>query len=336
MKAYSSARDEYSGTNAILLDANENPFESEVNRYPDPYQRRLKEKISEIKKVPPSQIFLGNGSDEAIDLILRIFCEPGVDNIVSIDPSYGMYQVAADIHNINVIKAPLKSDFSLQADEVIKCADSHTKIIMLCSPNNPSGNLLESAKIEQIISQFHGIVVLDEAYIDFAQAESFIHRLDKYPNLIVLQTFSKAWGMAGVRLGLAYASEEIIRLFNKVKPPYNINQLTQDFVFKKLNQLEVFEAELKEVVKERDRLSQALDQLEITEHVYPSDSNFLLVRFRQAERIFNNLYEQKIILRDRSRVRYGKDCLRITVGTRHENDKLLEALKNEEKSIIYR
>ncbi|MTI23230.1 histidinol-phosphate transaminase [Fulvivirga sp. RKSG066] len=328
LKAYSSARDEYSSTGeAVLLDANENPYKSAVNRYPDPYQREVKSKLAEIKSVKPSQIFLGNGSDEAIDLIFRIFCEPGKDNIVITDPTYGMYEVSAGINNIEIIKAPLNTDFSLDPGAVLTAINENTKVVFLCSPNNPSGNLLDEAAIEKIADSFNGILVVDEAYIDFAGTASFAKNLDKYKQLIVLQTFSKAWGMAGVRLGMAFANQEIISLFNKVKPPYNINELTQQYALQQLSNPELIRKNIVQIIAERDKLKRELESLPSVDMVFPSDSNFLLVRFSNAKTLFDQLVEKKIIVRDRSKVRFGDNCLRITVGTPEENNLLIDTLK---------
>jgi len=327
LKGYSSARDEFSGNDATLLDANENPFPTKVNRYPDPYQRELKKKIAELKEVSIDQIFLGNGSDEAIDLIFRIFCEPGVDNIATVEPTYGMYQVSADINNIPVTRASLTSDFTLDSNEVLTKISENTKIIFLCSPNNPSGNDLEASQINTIIENFKGIVVVDEAYIDFAEQPSFTKRLNDYQNLIVLQTFSKAWGMAGLRLGMAFASPQIIKLFNKVKPPYNVNTLTQQYAIEALSNVNEVTEKIRTLIKERTRLTDELEQLKIVKRVFPSAANFLLVRFENASEVFNYLTDLNIIVRDRSKVRYGDNCLRITIGTEKENTELLNALK---------
>jgi len=327
LKPYSSARDEYSGEDAILMDANENPFETAVNRYPDPYQRAIKKKLSQLKNIKDDSIFLGNGSDEAIDLLLRIFCEPGRDEIIITDPTYGMYEVSASINEIGVNKVPLKDDFRLSSHEVLDAVRANTKIIFLCSPNNPSGNLLDTKEVDQIIKQFEGIVVIDEAYIDFAEQPSYVEQLEEYANLVVLQTFSKAWGMAGVRLGMAFSSKFIIDLLNKVKPPYNINRLTQDFVLKMLSAPELIKDKTDLILKNRSELIAALKEVHQVDKIYPTDSNFILVRFRNAERVFKYLMEENIILRDRTRVLHGKNCLRITVGTKEENIKLIEALK---------
>ncbi|UII26653.1 histidinol-phosphate transaminase [Fulvivirga maritima] len=328
LQPYSSARDEFTGNGEVFLDANENPFETEVNRYPDPYQRAIKENLAPIKAVRPAQIFLGNGSDEAIDLIIRIFCEPGKEKIIISDPSYGMYQVSAGINNIEVIKVPLSENFEFIAENMLKEADENTKVAFLCSPNNPSGNALDSAEVEKFIQSFEGIVVVDEAYIDFSSSKSFTEKLEIYPNLIVMQTFSKAWGMAGLRLGMAFASEEIIGLINKVKPPYNINILTQKAALEALSNEDKVKAEIELILQQKDWLQKEFTELPVTEHIFPSDSNFLLVKFKDAKGLFDYLIAKEIIVRDRRKVRFGDNCLRITVGTPEENKKLIAAIKN--------
>ncbi|SFD69467.1 histidinol-phosphate transaminase [Thermophagus xiamenensis] len=328
LKPYSSARDEYSGEAAVFLDANENPFNAPYNRYPDPYQRELKSHIAGIKNIPPEKIFLGNGSDEAIDIVLRAFCEPGIDNIVSIAPTYGMYQVAADINNIEVRKAFLTSDFQLDPQAVLNQVDEHTKIIFLCSPNNPTGNCFRDRDVLEVLKGFDGIVVMDEAYIDFAPEKSWLPRLNDWPGLIILQTFSKAWGMAGIRLGMAFANKQIINTFSKIKYPYNINILTQktalDFITQKHTQMQAW---VKEILSEKKILTNALKQLPFVQHIFPSDANFLLIKTQNPKKIYNFLVEKKIIVRDRSSVALCEGCLRITVGTPRENRTLISALK---------
>lgn len=326
LKPYSSARDEYTGSASTLLDANENPFPTEVNRYPDPYQRKLKGAISKLKQVEATNIFLGNGSDEAIDLLFRTFCRPGLDNVVSIDPTYGMYEVSAGINDVAIKKVPLTKNFELNADLLLKAIDENTKLIFICSPNNPSGNLLYNNEIEKVIEEFKGLVVIDEAYIDFAKSPSFTNRLDKFENLVILQTFSKAWGMAGVRLGMAFANEKIIKLFNKVKPPYNINELTQKFALQQLENMDAIQTLTNVLIEERERLDAALNKFAVVIKTYPSDSNFILTKFKDSEQVYRSLVEQQIIVRDRSKVLYGDNCLRITVGTPDENNQLLKAL----------
>ncbi len=328
LKAYSSARDEFKGEASVYLDANENPLNGPYNRYPDPLQWKLKEKVSEIKQVNIQKIFFGNGSDEPIDIVIRIFCEPTVDNIVAIDPTYGMYKVCADINNVEYRSVLLKDNFILDADAVLKATDDKSKIIFLCSPNNPSGNLLNKEEVLKIIQGFSGIVVLDEAYIDFAPEASWVSQLDKYPNLVILQTFSKAWGIAAVRLGMAFASPEIISLFNKVKYPYNINILTQNFVQSELDKIQLKEEWVKTLLAQRVYLVQELLKISFIEKIYPSDANFILVKVPNANNTYNKLVDQGIIIRNRNTVSLCNGCLRITIGTKEENNKLISALKS--------
>lgn len=328
LKAYSSARDEFKGEASVYLDANENPLNGPYNRYPDPLQWKLKEKVSEIKQVDTQKIFFGNGSDEPIDIVIRIFCEPTVDNIVAIDPTYGMYKVCADINNVEYRSVLLKDNFILDADAVQKATDDKSKIIFLCSPNNPSGNLLNKEEVLKIIQGFSGIVVLDEAYIDFAPEASWVSQLDKYPNLVILQTFSKAWGIAAVRLGMAFASPEIISLFNKVKYPYNINILTQNFVQSELDKIQLKEEWVKTLLAQRVYLVQELLKISFIEKIYPSDANFILVKVPDANNTYNKLVDQGIIIRNRNTVSLCNGCLRITIGTKEENNKLISALKS--------
>ena len=328
LKAYSSARDEFKGEASVYLDANENPLNSPYNRYPDPLQWKLKEKVSEIKHVDIQKIFFGNGSDEPIDIVIRIFCEPTVDNIVAIDPTYGMYKVCADINNVEYRSVLLKDNFILDADAVLKATDDKSKIIFLCSPNNPSGNLLNKEEVLKIVQGFSGIVVLDEAYIDFAPEASWVSQLDKYPNLVILQTFSKAWGIAAVRLGMAFASPEIISLFNKVKYPYNINILTQNFVQSELDKIQLKEEWVKTLLAQRVYLVRELLKISFIEKIYPSDANFILVKVPDANNTYNKLVDQGIIIRNRNTVSLCNGCLRITIGTKEENNKLISALKS--------
>ncbi len=328
LKAYSSARDEFKGEASVYLDANENPLNSPYNRYPDPLQWKLKEKVSEIKHVDIQKIFFGNGSDEPIDIVIRIFCEPTVDNIVAIDPTYGMYKVCADINNVEYRSVLLKDNFILDADAVLKATDDKSKIIFLCSPNNPSGNLLNKEEVLKIVQGFSGIVVLDEAYIDFAPEASWVSELDKYPNLIILQTFSKAWGIAAVRLGMAFASPEIISLFNKVKYPYNINILTQNFVQSELDKIQLKEEWVKTLLAQRVYLVQELLKISFIEKIYPSDANFILVKVPDANDTYNKLVNQGIIIRNRNTVSLCNGCLRVTIGTKEENNKLISVLKS--------
>ena len=331
LQPYSSARSEFQGTATVFIDANENPWNPPYNRYPDPLQRTLKARIAEVKGVPETSIFTGNGSDEAIDLLLRIFCEPGVDNIVAIDPSYGMYQVAADINNVACRKVLLRTDFSLDVDALLAAADAQTKLIFLCSPNNPTGNSLDRQEMVRLLHTFEGIVVVDEAYIDFASQPSFLPELENYPNLVVLQTLSKAWGGAALRLGMAFASPAIIGLFNKVKYPYNVNLPAQREALALLNKPEQMEAQRQKVLEERERLRRAFEAAPFQYKVYPSDANFLLVEVGRANEIYAALVEKGVIVRNRNSVSLCRGCLRITVGTVDENTLLLQAL--EEVSV---
>lgn len=326
LKPYSCARDEFKGEASVYLDANENPFGAPYNRYPDPRQWALKEKITKIKGVPASQIMLGNGSDEPIDLIIRIFCEPGVDNMVAIEPTYGMYGVSADINNVEYRRVNLDSDFDIDVDAIFKAADDKTKVIWLCSPNNPTGNALSRDRIRRIIDGFEGIVVVDEAYIDFSSQPSWLEELPAMPNLIVLQTFSKAWGLASVRCGMAFASTDIIELFNKVKYPYNINLLTQNFVSERINLVDEKNRRVTAILDERSRVMREIGKLPIVEKVYPSDANFVLVKVRDANATYKHLVECGIIVRNRHSVTLCGNCLRITIGTKEENDRLVEEL----------
>lgn len=327
LKAYSSARDEFKGEASVYLDANENPLRESYNRYPDPRQLALKGKIAKIKNVPTENIFLGNGSDEPIDLVYRVFCEPGVDNVVAIDPTYGMYQVCANINNIEYRKVLLNKDFSINIEVLLETTDINTKIIFLCSPNNPTGNLLKREDVDRILFSFQGIVVLDEAYIDFADKATRLQDLKDYPNLIVLQTFSKAWGLAAVRLGMAFASREIIELLNKVKYPYNINQLTQEYVNNALDRLKEKEDWVNTILVERANLIEELSKLSLVEKIYPSDANFILVKVNDPNGIYQKLAQQGIVVRNRNSVTMCEGCLRITIGTADENKELLRALQ---------
>lgn len=326
LKPYSSARDEFSGEAAVFLDANENPFNAPYNRYPDPYQRNLKEQIAKIKGVTTENIFLGNGSDEAIDIAFRAFCEPGIDNVVSISPTYGMYQVAAGINNIGVKKVLLTADFEIDVSALLKAVDEQTKIIFLCSPNNPTGNCFKQENIARILREFPGIVVLDEAYIDFAQDKSWLPALNEHPNLIILQTFSKAWGMAGIRLGMAFAHPDIIKVFSKIKYPYNVNILTQKTALELLSEHDKMQQWVKEILEERSQLIDQLKTKDFVQKIYPTDANFVLLKTPEPKKIYNFLVERKIIIRDRSNVALCEGCLRITVGTPQENKELMDAL----------
>jgi histidinol-phosphate aminotransferase len=332
MTPYSSARHEFSGNASIFLDANENSFGSPLpdnfNRYPDPLQMQVKEKLSQIKGVPPQNIFLGNGSDEAIDLLFRIFCGPGRDNAIIFPPTYGMYEVCAEMNDIKVKKVNLTKDFQLNIEAIEEVIDPFTKLIFICSPNNPTGNSINRTDIEIILNNFSGIVIIDEAYINYAKQKTFITELTEYPNLVVMQTLSKAWGLAGLRLGMAYASQEIIELMNKVKYPYNINTATQLLVLDALNNIEWVNEHIAVTVNERENLKNELLNLSFTETVYPSDANFLLAKMKNASGVYKSLVEKGIIVRDRSKIVLCNDCLRITIGTESENKILINTLKN--------
>jgi histidinol-phosphate aminotransferase len=329
LKPYSSARDEFEGTASVFLDANENPFPLGYNRYPDPHQRELKVAIAKVKGVEPDQIFLGNGSDEAIDLLFRVFCEPGQASIIAPQPTYGMYTVSAAVNDIEIISATLSPSFDLLSAEITEALKPQTRIIFLCSPNNPSGNLLNPEEIESILRTFNGIVVVDEAYIDFTDSVSWTTKILEYQNLVVLQTLSKAWGLAGLRLGMCFANEEIIKLINKIKPPYNINSFTQ---FEALNRITTSQAEMNAMVKtirqERQRLAKDLTALPRVIKVYPSEANFLLVQVSEAKEIYSRLIQKGIVVRDRSNVILCDNCLRITVGTEEENTQLIQAIRS--------
>ena len=326
LKPYSSARDEFKGTADVFLDANENPF-GELNRYPDPQQSKIKEKLSTIKSVETNQIFIGNGSDEVIDLAFRIFCEPGKDKVLTFTPTYGMYDVSANINDIEVIKQPLINNFQINLNQLQPYLDfEDVKIIFICSPNNPTGNSINTEDIEYIIENFNGIVIVDEAYIDFSLQASFIKNINKYNNLIVSQTFSKAWGLAGVRVGVAYASEAIIALYNRVKPPYNVSTLNQEAVLECLNNQSEVSKNIDIILSERTKLKDALNQLDIVKKIYPTDANFLLVEVDNADKTYQYLIDKKVIIRNRNT--QVENCIRITVGTAVENERLIEALKN--------
>ncbi|HZL76407.1 MAG TPA: histidinol-phosphate transaminase [Bacteroidales bacterium] len=323
---YSCARDDFKGKEGVFLDANENPYGS-LNRYPDPYQCELKSAISKIKGIPADKIFLGNGSDEIIDLCFRIFCTPGVDKALTFTPTYGMYQVSASANDVDLIKVPLDEEFNIRYSDLQPWPDyRNLKLIIVCSPNNPTGNNMSRHELDKLITGFHGIVLLDEAYNDFTGEPSFIENLDKYPNLIVMQTFSKAWAMASVRVGMAFASASIIRYFNKMKPPYNISTLNQKSVLKKLSSQLAVRKRINTIVAERDRISAELKKIPVVLNVYRSDANFILVRTADADDIYNYLVSCGIIVRNRNSV--VENCLRITVGTRSENNRMLKALKS--------
>ena len=332
LKPYSSAREEYTGRDGIFLDANENPIGSagneNVNRYPDPFQREIKQRLAQLKGVEIGQIFLGNGSDEAIDLLFRVFCEPAEDHVLLLPPTYGMYQVSADINQIETRKINLTSDYQLDMPAVLKALDDNPKITFICSPNNPTGNLIYAADIEQVLNNAKGLVVIDEAYADFAPKASWVPHLKKHVNLLVLQTFSKAWGLANIRLGMAFAHPDMISLLNKVKPPYNISGLTQQAALKALSFPEEKDDMVRQLIHERKKLAESLEKLKIVEKIHPSDANFLLVKMERANEIYHNLIKSEIIIRNRSTVVKCEGCLRITIGTPSENEQLIEALKN--------
>ncbi len=333
LKPYSSARDEYTGSKGIFLDANENPFGAvtgeQFHRYPDPLQKQVKDKLAKLKNVAPENIFLGNGSDEAIDLLFRAFCEPNTDKVLTMPPTYGMYQVSADINLVEVMQVPLTSNFEIDTNTVLQTLKQHKNIKMLfvCSPNNPSGNQMAKHDIEKILQVFAGLVIVDEAYIDFAPNASLTTLLNQYPNLVVLQTFSKAWGMAALRLGMAFAQKEIIQILNKIKPPYNINQLTQEKVLHALSMNHVRKEKVAEILSLKAELSATLQNLPQVEKVHPSDANFILIKVRNAVATYQYLIENLVIVRDRSRVTLCENCLRITVGSQEENQHLIDVLQ---------
>lgn len=331
LQPYTSARDEYTGKEGVFLDANENPYGSvtdqEHNRYPDPYQLELKNEIAKIKGVKSSQIFLGNGSDEAIDLLFRAFCNPGKDNVILLPPTYGMYEVSANINDVETRKVPLTPDFQLESDKILAAVDAHTKIIFVCSPNNPSGNKLKRADILRLINEFEGLVVVDEAYIDFNDEPSFTTHIDEYPNLLVIHTFSKAWGLASLRLGMAFAQKDLIKILNRIKPPYNISGLTQETVLNSIQKVEKVNAMIADILQEREFLKEKLQEFGFVQQIHPSNANFLLVKVPNAGSVYDDLIEEKIIVRNRSKVQLCEDCLRISVGTRSENEAFLRIFK---------
>ena len=323
---YSSARSEFKGQASVFLDANESSYNTGYNRYPDPLQWKLKDKLAEREGIQANQIFLGNGSDEAIDLLIRIFCEPGNDHIITLPPTYGMYQVSAAISAVDIQEVLLDGAYQPRVETILMMANANSKLLFLCSPNNPTGNSFSLDKIEKLATSFPGITVVDEAYIDFAAQKSTVSLLNSCPRLVVMKTFSKAWGLAGIRLGMAFASPEIIELFNKVKPPYNINQLTQDVALTALQDEAKVREQIDEILKERLRMKENLETLDYTEHVYPSDANFILVKMKTPLGVYRYLVEQGIIVRDRSKVALCDGCLRITIGTSEENEQLYKTL----------
>ena len=330
LKPYSSARDEFSGEAKVFLDANENSMGSPLmkwyNRYPDPHQVKLKEAISAIKSVATEQIFLGNGSDECIDLLYRCFCNPGQDNVIICPPTYGMYEVSANINDVELRRAPLLDDFQLNLAHIETLVDAHTKLIWICSPNNPTGNSINRPDIETILNNFNGLVIIDEAYINFSRHKSFTQELAEYPNLVIMQTLSKAWGLAGLRLGMAFASKELVSILNTVKPPYNINQATQELALKALEEVGQVNDMIKEIVQMRVALKAVFEKIPAIEKVYPSDANFLLVKMKNARKVYEFLLTKGIVVRDRSNVILCEDCLRITIGTEEENTQLVTAI----------
>lgn len=331
LKPYSSARDEFKGEASVYLDANENAFGSPLatnyNRYPDPLQFALKTKLSHIKGVPPRNIFLGNGSDEAIDILFRSFCNPGINNVIIVPPTYGMYEVSANINDVQLKKVNLTHDYQLNLDGIAEAIDAHTKLIFICSPNNPTGNSINREDIETLLANFNGLVVVDEAYINYSRQKSFIQELTEYANLVVLQTLSKAWGLAGLRIGMAFASEEIIEVFNRVKPPYNINQASQQLALDALQNVSQINNWIKEILSERDKLVLALKSMAFVLDIYPSDANFILVKTTDANAIYNFLVAKGIIVRNRNKIELCEGCIRITVGTPQENESLLNTLR---------
>ncbi|MEL6867367.1 MAG: histidinol-phosphate transaminase [Bacteroidota bacterium] len=327
MQPYSSARSEFKGQAEVFMDANENPFDNGLNRYPDPLQRELKKIIAQQKSLEEEQIFLGNGSDEAIDLLIRIFCEPREDHIITLPPTYGMYRVSASIADVAVKEIPLTKTFQPRVQSILEQSNAQSKLLFICSPNNPTGNSMDLSLIEQLAETFPGVIVVDEAYIDFAEQASCLSLLDRFPRLVIMQTFSKAWGMAGLRLGMAFAQKEIIDLFNKVKPPYNVNVLSQRTALKALAKKAEKDQFIQILLQERQRLRSALAQLDFVEKVYPSETNFFLIRLQEPRRLYDYLVGQKIIVRDRSKVLNCEGCLRVSIGTPRENDQLLAAIQ---------
>ena len=325
LEVYSSARNEFKGEAEVFLDANENPF-GELNRYPDPNQSEIKKELSKIKKVDNNQVFIGNGSDEVIDLVFRIFCEPGVDKALTFSPTYGMYDVSASINNVELIKVPLDENFEIDTNALNSHIDNENlKLIFICSPNNPTGNCFDKSSVDYILNNFKGIVIIDEAYIDFSLEESYTSKVNNYPNLIVCQTFSKAWGLAGVRVGVAYSNANIIDWFKKVKPPYNVSTLNQQAVLERLDNKVQFEIEKNLILNEKEKLIKRFEALDMVKKIYPSQANFLLIEVVNANEIYQILVAQKIITRNRNKV--VRNCLRITVGSKEENDQLINAMK---------
>jgi histidinol-phosphate aminotransferase len=330
LKPYSSARDEFEDfdtADMIFLDANENPFESGVNRYPDPQQSNVKTILAKQRKVKPNQILLGNGSDEVLDLLFRAFCEPGKDNVITLPPTYGMYGVLANINAVDNKEVLLSNDFQPQIDKIIDAVDENTKMIFLCSPNNPTGNSFSDESVAYLLKNFSGLVIIDEAYIDFSQKESWINELDEYPNLIITQTLSKAYGLAGIRLGICYASAEIISVLNKIKPPYNVNELTQKRALDRLADQNKINSEIESIIAQREQLLKVLLNVKFVEKIYPSEANFVLIKVDDANQRYDELIAQGIVIRNRTTQPLCENCLRLTIGTESENKKLIEALQ---------
>jgi len=329
LQPYSSARDEYkdASSDMVFIDANENPFDTGINRYPDPQQNLVKDQLANIKGVSKEQILLGNGSDEVLDLIFRVFCEPKLDSVIALPPTYGMYKVLANTNDIKLIEVPLTKSFQPDVNGILDFYNLQAKILFICSPNNPTANSFDADKIKKLIQDFSGIVVIDEAYIDFSTQESWISRLNNFPNLIVTQTLSKAYGLAGIRLGVCYASKEIISVLNKIKPPYNVNQLTQEAALERLKNQDQVNQEVQEIISERNQLIVDLQEIDLVNKIYPSDANFLLVKVDDANKRYNQLVKQGIVVRNRSNQVLCENCLRFTVGTSNENKRLIEVLK---------
>ena len=331
LQPYSSARNEFKGDAAVFLDANENsygsPLDEDFNRYPDPLQWQLKIGLSKIKGIPPQNIFIGNGSDEVIDLAYRIFCEPVKDNVIICPPTYGMYKVCGNINNVEVKEVNLTKDFQLDVDGILQAVNANTKLLFICSPNNPTGNNMNRIDIEMLLNNFQGIVIIDEAYINYSRQKTFLQELTEYENLVVMQTLSKAWGLAALRLGLAFASENIIELFNKVKPPYNINKASQELGIMALANIEEVNKNIKNTVGEKDALQEQFAQFNFIQNIYPTDANFILIKTDDADSLYKFLANQKIIVRNRSKEVLCENCIRVTVGTHQENEILIEALK---------
>ena len=330
LKPYSSARDEYkaTGTEMVFLDANENPYQTDVNRYPDPHQRNVKDELAKIKGIRPEEILLGNGSDEVLDLLFRAFCEPGKDNVITLPPTYGMYKVLSEINNIENREVLLSQNFEPQVSAILDKSDANSKLLFLCSPNNPTGNTFSEEKVEELLQKFNGLVIIDEAYIDFSGKESWLSRLQQYPNLVITQTLSKAYGMAGIRLGICCASEEIIEILKKIKPSYNVNQLTQQRALNRILDVENVKTEVADILEGRDQLFKVLQEVSYVEKIYPSDANFILVKVDDATTRYHQLIEKGIVIRNRTTQPLCENTLRLTVGTTQENQKLIAALKS--------